>query len=200
MGISTNLLGQLVAGNTSVAGIAAALDATHRNVIKAAQVLKRRGLIDTHSTAGGIVSGPPLGHYALTDAGREAAASGATIVAGQGERPRKKTVGLRDRAWWHLRAHRVVTLRELLTTHATGTEKAAHINLYKWLAALESVGIIKRLAGRQPVKQSRGRVLWSLEKDLGLKPPVWRQKAGEVFDPNTNTILKPTQKEEVTNG
>ena len=97
--------------------------------------------------------------------------------------------GLRERAWWHFRAHSVATIRELLTTHANGTEKAAQDNLYKWVIALETVGILQRLPAKQPAKQSKGRVVWSLAKDLGPAAPVWRQIAKTVFDPNSGQVF-----------
>ncbi|MGE5621485.1 MAG: hypothetical protein ACM3VY_00515 [Candidatus Bathyarchaeota archaeon] len=185
MGLSTNVLRQIAAGTVRLEAIAEALGVGHKAVNKAAQVLKKREFITVRAQGDGF----RLGIYELTPAGRAWAESGREVMPGQGERPRQRTVGLRERAWWHFRAHRLATLKELLTTHADGTEKAADNNLYKWLAALEKVGILQRSARRLPARQSRGQVQWKLAKDLGPKAPVWRQVAREIFDPNGGKIF-----------
>jgi hypothetical protein len=114
--------------------------------------------------------------YVLTDAGRQTAASGQPISPGQGARPRQKTVGLRERAWWEIRAKKTVSLKQILSTHADGSEKSGAINLYKYLLALEKAGLLARLGKRIPAKQSRGRVQWALERDPG--PKSRRHSAG----------------------
>ena len=188
--VSTNMLQQIAGGKDTIAEIAAALEITHKAVNHAAQTLKGRGLIETHSEVAGEVSGPAQrGTYRLTPAGIEHAASGQAITAGQGERRRKSTVGLRERAWWHFRAHKVVTLKELLTTHAEGQERDATSNVYKYLLALERAGILQRAAKRIPARQSKGLVVWRLALDLGPKAPVWRQTAREVYDPNSERVF-----------
>lgn len=195
MGISTTIL-QLVAGGTvDIDALAAATGLPKRSIVKAAQVLKGLGYIAVCDELDKAMGTLARGMYMATAAGEAFAASGEEIKPGKsGERPRKRTVGLRERAWWHFRAHNVATLKELLSTHASGREKAADINLYKYLAALEAVGILNRLNGRQPARQSKGRVLWSLAKDLGPQAPVWRQTAREVYDPNSDLIF-PIKKE-----
>lgn len=195
MGISTTIL-QLVAGGTvDIDALAAATGQPKRAIVKAAQVLKGLGYIAVCDKLDEEMGTLARGMYMATAAGEAFAASGEEIKPGKsGERPRKRTVGLRERAWWHFRAHNVATLKELLSTHASGREKAADINLYKYLAALEAAGILKRLNGRQPARQSKGRVLWSLAKDLGPLAPVWRQRAREVYDPNSALIF-PIKKE-----
>lgn len=188
--VATNVLQQIAGGNDYIADIAAALEIPRKAVNQAAQTLKGRGLIETHSEVDGEISGPAQrGFYRLTPAGAEFAASGQRITAGQGERPRKKTVGLRERAWWHFRAHKVASLKELLGTHAEGQERDATSNVYKYLLALERAGILQRTAKRIPARQSKGLVQWRLAIDLGPKAPVWRQVAREVYDPNGGKVL-----------
>lgn len=189
MGLATNVLQQLAAGNTSLEGLAGATGAGKKEIVKSVQVLKGRGLVVTHVVMAGEVSGPAPGIYILTDAGQQFAASGQAISPGQGERPRKKTVGLRERAWWHFRAHKVSSLKELLGTHAEGGEKAAHINLYKYLMALERAGILQRLPQRIKARQSKWLVQWRLALDLGTMAPVWRQVARTVYDPNDGRVF-----------
>jgi hypothetical protein len=185
MVLATNVLQQIVDGNTAIESIAAALGIPRKSVNHAAQTLKQRGLILTHSETAGEISGPAVrGHYQVTPAGSELVASGGQITAGQGERRRKSTTGLRERAWWHFRAHKVASLKELLTTHAEGQERDATSNVYKYLLALERAGILQRAAKRLPARQSKGLVVWRLALDLGPKAPVWRQTAGVVYDPN----------------
>ena len=186
MMVATNVLRQIVGGCDYIADIAAALELPRKTINKAAQTLKGRGLIETHSEAGGEISGPARrGFYRPTPAGIAVAASGQAITAGQGERPRKKTVGLRERAWWHFRAHKVASLKELLTTHAEGPERDATSNVYKYLLALERAGILQRAAKRIPARQCKGLVVWRLAVDLGPQTPVWRQTSKTIYDPNS---------------
>ncbi len=188
--VATNVLQQIAGGCDYIADIAAALEIPRKAVNQAAQTLKGRGLIETHSETAGEISGPAQrGFYRLTPAGVEFAASGQRITAGQGERPRQKTVGLRERAWWHFRAHKVASLKELLGTHAEGQERDATSNVYKYLLALERAGILQRAAKRLPARQSKGLVVWRLVLDLGPKAPVWRQTAREVYDPNSERVF-----------
>ncbi len=190
MGISTTVLQLIVAGTDTLDALAAATGKSKKTIVKSAQVLKFLGFLNVCDELDKALGTLARGMYIATPAGEAFAASGEDIKPGKpGERPRKKTYGLRERAWWHFRAHKVATLKELLSTHANGTEKAASINLYKYLAALEAVGILKRMDRKQPAKQSKGRVVWSLEKDLGLQAPVWRQQAHEVYDPNGNVVF-----------
>lgn len=178
MGLSTDVLRALAAGHGSIVLLADHLEVERRVVGKAVQVLKRRGLI-------GASDAPGRGRYHLTAAGQAWLAAGKPVSPGQGPRPRTHTAGLRERAWWHFRAHRMATLQELLSTHAEGHEKAPDVNLYKYLSALERAGILRRSAQRLPARQSRGRVQWRLVADLGPKAPVWRETARVVFDPNS---------------
>lgn len=199
MGISTTVLQLIVGGTNTLDALSAATGKCKKTVVKAAQTLKSLGYVSVCDKLDAVLSTGARGMYFATGVGEAFAASGEEIKPGKsGERPRKRTVGLRERAWWHFRAHNVATLKELLSTHASGREKAADINLYKYLAALEAVGIIKRLTGRQPARQSKGRVLWTLAKDLGPLAPVWRQTAREVYDPNGNIVFKMPAKTEAT--
>lgn len=170
--------------------LAATTGKTKREIVKMTQVLKKKGYITVCDALDAKLGTGARGMYLPTEAGAAFAASDEQIKPGKaGPRPRNKTVGLRERAWWHFRAHTVATIKDLLSTHANGTEKAAQDNLYKWVIALEAVGILKRLPVKQAAKQSKGRVVWSLAKDLGPAAPVWRQIAKTVFDPNSGDVF-----------
>lgn len=170
--------------------LAATTGKTKREIVKMTQVLKKKGYITVCDALDAKLGTGARGMYLPTEAGTAFAASDEQIKPGKaGPRPRNKTVGLRERAWWHFRAHTVATIKDLLSTHANGTEKAAQDNLYKWVIALEAVGILKRLPVKQAAKQSKGRVVWSLAKDLGPAAPVWRQIAKTVFDPNSGDVF-----------
>lgn len=199
MGSSTTVLQLIVGGTNTIDELAATTGNTKKQIVKYAQTLKRIGYVSVCDKLDAELGTGARGMYFATPAGEAFAATGEEIKPGKtGERPRKRTAGLRERAWWHFRAHKVATLKELLSTHANGTEKAAHINLYKYIAALESVGIVKRLPCKQPARQSKGRVVWSLEKDLGLQAPVWRQIAREIYDPNDDKVYPlPARENEV---
>lgn len=188
MGLSTSLLTAMHAGIKELPALADHVARDKRAVVKAIQQLKKRELVITYSEEEGIVSGPARGSYELTPAGIQIVLSGKAISPGQGARPRIRTIGLRERAWWELRAHKLASLKQIISTHAEGTEKAADINLYKYLVALEKAGVLTRMGRRIPAKQSKGRVQWSLTLDLGPKAPVWRQAAREVFDPNSGKV------------
>lgn len=172
---------------------------TKREIVKMAQVLKHKGYITVCDALDAKLGTGARGIYLPTAAGIAFAGTDGEIKPGKaGPRPCTRTRGLRERAWWHFRAHTVATIKDLLSTHANGTEKAAQDNLYKWVLALEAVGILKRLPVRQAAKQSKGRVVWSLAKDLGPAAPVWRQIAKTVFDPNSDTVYPiPAEKEGV---
>lgn len=190
MSNSTTVLQLIAAGTNTLDALVASTGKSRKQVVKYTQTLKGLGYVSVCDKLDEEMGTLARGMYLATPAGEAFAASGEEILPGKtGERPRKKTYGLRERAWWHFRAHRVATLKELLSTHANGTEKAASINLYKYLAALEAVGILKRMDRTQPAKQSKGRVVWSLEKDLGLQAPVWRQQGHEVYDPNGDAVF-----------
>ena len=175
MGVSTAVLMAIHGGVLQLAALAAHLDRDKRTIVKAVQVLKRRGLVALDN---------PMSCHGLTEAGQKQALSGMPVSPGQGERPRKKTVGLNERAWWELRAHGLASLKQITTTHANGSEKAADVNVYKYQAALEKAGILRRSKRNLPARRGKGRVQWLLTIDLGPKAPVWRQKAQEVYDPN----------------
>jgi len=175
--------------------LAASTGKTKREIVKMTQTLKKRGYITVCDALDARLGTGARGIYLPTEAGIAFASTDGEIKPGKtGPRPRNRTVGLRERAWWHFRAHSVATIKDLLSTHANGTEKAAQDNLYKWVIALEAVGILKRLPMKQPAKQSKGRVVWSLAKDLGPAAPVWRQIAKTVFDPNSGEVF-PIKKE-----
>jgi len=189
MGLATHVLKAFSGGVLTLDGLVGRLNCPRRDLVKAVQVLKRRGLVRVHETLDGVTGGVGRGTYHLTEAGAAWAETGKPVSPGQGERPRGRTTGLRERAWWHLRAHRIATLKDILTTHAEGHEAAPDINVYKYLAALERAGILVRSAQRLPARQSRGRIQWRLARDLGPKAPVWRESRREIYDPNGGGIL-----------
>ena len=102
-------------------------------------------------------------------------------------RPRFKTRGLRQRAWWVLRNRKEVTIEGLLNTLNDGQQKDAPSNLGKYLRALERAGIIKRSAQRVPgtALTSNGHIRYILVIDCGLEAPLWRANKKEVYAPST---------------
>jgi predicted transcriptional regulator len=163
------------------AELAAAMGRKPNLVTTAALILKRRGLI----------TAPVRGRYHITEAGRAWLASGRIIASGQGRRRYERTGGLRERAWWLMREMRKFTVADLLTTLADGSERDAAGNLGKYLTELARVGVVVRMKRRVPgvAVQSNGHVLWWLKHDLGRIAPVWRQRHGVVFDPNSGAVL-----------
>lgn len=158
-----------------LAELASACDLTRRQAQLAALQCKRRGLLSQHGLRGA---------YRLTDAGRAWLETEREIVRGEGKKPRTVTRGIRERAWWHLRAHKSATLKELLTTHATPDLKAPRVTLSKYLSALHRAGILDRR-----VPRPGGDAVWILKRDLGVHTPVWRERSGHIWDGNSDTLL-----------
>lgn len=177
MATAQQVLVEIVGGNTHLATLAEAIGKTRNDVVMAVQCLKRRKLVS--SSAPGI--------YEVTDAGRAFLAEGRTVASGQDSpRPRQKTRGLRQRAWWVIRARTVVTIPDLLSTLSDGSEKNASKNLARYLAALVATGFLEE-TGRVPgtARTSNGHKRYRLARNNGRQAPVVRQRQGEVFDPNT---------------
>ena len=181
MGLSQNVLTEIVRGNVHLSGISAALGQPKSSVINAVQKIKQRGLL--------LIDAP--GTYVATQAGIDWVASGQVIKSGQGSRRKKASSGLRQRAWWVIRARHTVTLPELLSTLADGSEKAPDNNLGRYLKALVQTGFLQVLAHKAPgaAKTSNGFHRYQLARDNGRRAPVVRQAAREVFDPNTGDVF-----------
>lgn len=105
--------------------------------------------------------------------------------------PRTVTSGLRQRAWWVLRARGTVTLPQILASIADGSEKTASSNLSRYFRALERAGIVERLAQREAGRTmgSNGFVRYRLRRNNGRLAPVHRASSGAVFDPNTGEVF-----------
>ena len=181
MGLAQNVLLEIVRGNVQLDQISQVVGKDNRRVVKAIQVLKQRGLV--------VIAA--RGSYAATDEGRAWVAGGKIITAGQGERPRTATRGLRQRAWWVIRARKVVTLPELLTTIAESGEKGASKNLSSYISPLVKAGFIAVLEHRAPghLLTSPGHRRYQLMRDNGRLAPVVRQTDRVVFDPNTGDVF-----------
>lgn len=72
--------------------------------------LRKRGLVERR-TAGG---------HDITDAGRAWLESGLVITSGQGRKSIRKSVGLRERAWWLMREVKQFITRRGLTRSLQG--------------------------------------------------------------------------------
>lgn len=179
---SQSVLIEIVRGTTQLTPLAAAVGANKREVVLAVHRLKQRGLV--------VSAG--LGQYAATEAGRAFLTAGREVKGGQDTpRPRTRTRGLRQRAWWVMRARRVVSLPELLSTLADGSERDAGANLAKYVRVLARAGYLaelpQRMAGQSP--QSNGYKRYRLARDNGRLAPVLRQRQGAVYDPNTGELF-----------
>lgn len=184
MGLAQNVLVEIVRGNVTLAGIAGALAQPPSRVASSVQRLKRRGFVSIEQPGG----------YQVTEAGAAWVSSGQTITRSQPGTPRPRTVtrGLRQRAWWVMRARRVpFSLPDLLCTLADGSEKDAASNLGRYLTALARSGFLRQMDNRQPgqAKHSNGHKRYLLARNNGRLAPVVRQSAGEVFDPNSGEVF-----------
>jgi len=178
MALSAQTILHLVAGgNEQLEQIAKATGSPKHDVVKAIQRIKKRGLIEIKSS----------GVYALTAEGVDWVKAGKVIKAGQGKRPRTATRGLRQRAWWVIRARRSFTVPELLSTLADGSEKGASSNLSSYIGPLVKAGFLNVSTKRDPGQAltSPGHRRYQIARDNGRLAPVIRQKDRVVFDPNT---------------
>jgi len=115
------------------------------------------------------------------------------VKIGQPKSARMVAHGLRARAWWAIRRLGVFTKPELLCTVATAADGNASNNLGGYLRALVSAGILTVETNRiktGTVKSSNGFMRYRLVLNLGHKPPVWRVKALQVYDPNTQKTFE----------
>lgn len=143
----------------------------------------------------GLVDKVGRGCHKLTDAGREAVASGLKLRSGPrgggqtGKRIHKDT--LRIRVWRAIRIRRKFSIPDLVSLVAEGGERDIESNIRKYLSALTRAGILTALPRREAgtALTSNGYKRWWLrdEKDSGPLAPVWRQGANTVYDPNTET-------------
>lgn len=188
MGPSQQILVALAGGTDELHALARTVGTKSDQVVIAVQRMKKRGLVK-------IVS---RGRYAMTDAGRDFLASGQRITSGKtAPRPRQQTRGLRQRAWWILRARQTVSIRDLLTALADGTEKNPAANLARYLCALARAGFLVELP-RTPgtALTSPGFKRYRLVRNNGRQAPVLRQHQRTVFDPNTGEAFPFDPKEE----
>lgn len=157
-----------------------------RSVEQAVLKLRRHGLVEKVAR----------GCHKLTDAGRAAIESGATLRSGpRGPHTGKRVVKdtLRTRVWRAIRLRRKFTIPDLISLVAEGGERDIESNIRKYLKVLTRAGILTELPRREGgnALTSNGYKRWWLadEKDTGPKAPVWRQGADTVFDPNTETEI-----------
>lgn len=102
--------------------------------------------------------------------------------------PRKRTRGLRAKAWWVMRAQRHWTLESLLSIVADGRERDAASNLRKYLNPLARAGVIARDGREAPTSlTSNGAWRYRLVRDLGPHAPVVRASELTVYDPNSDS-------------
>ena len=142
----------------------------------------------------GLVEKVGKGCHQLTAAGRAAYEAGAKLRSGPrggqtGKRIHKDT--LRIRVWRAIRLRRKFSIPDLVSLVAQGGEKDIESNIRKYLKALTLAHILTELSRREAATAltSNGYKRWWLqdEKNTGPIAPVWRQGAGTVFDPNTET-------------
>jgi hypothetical protein len=170
------VLTEIVRGTAQLAALADAVGGRSKDVVMAVQRLKRRGFVTSARS----------GEYAATDAGREFLAQGRQIQGGQDSpRPRTRTRGLRQRAWWVIRARKTVSVPDLLSVLSDGSERAAGSNLQKYLRVLVRAGYMAEHA--QVLRFGPPR--YRLVRDTGRLAPVFRQRQAAVFDPNTGEVI-----------
>jgi len=107
----------------------------------------------------------------------------------------RKTGGLRAKAWWVLRRNKSMTVLEIQNAVCDGSERSAESNLRRWLIKLVAVGVLDSKKINDGIMTSNGSNLYTLIKDLGPVAPIVRG-SGDVFDPNSQQIVRPKQDEQ----
>lgn len=143
----------------------------------------------------GLVVKTAKGCHKLTDAGRAAVAEGKTLRSGgkgQAHTGRRFVEGsLRERAWLAMRILRKFSIADLAMRAAQGEEKSIDTNLRDYCRVLIKAGYLVELPVREggPTKRGYNRYALIDERNTGPKPPVHRQTAGTVWDPNTESEI-----------
>ncbi|MGA8147792.1 MAG: hypothetical protein WB870_09500 [Gallionellaceae bacterium] len=156
---------------------------TPRQVEAAALTLRRNGLLEKTGK----------GCHRITDAGMVALIAGASVHSGprgkqeSGKRVWKNT--LRARVWSAIRIRRKFSVPELIALVADEGHEDITSNLQKYVRALARAGYLVELPRREPgtaLTRNGYKRYWLQDaKDSGPQAPVWRVKAGTVYDPNT---------------
>lgn len=155
-----------------------------RQVEHAALKLRKYGLLEKTGQ----------GCHILTESGREAAAAGKTLRSGPTAwtSPKVNKDSLRIRAWRAMRIRRKFSIPDLCMLVAQGGEKDIESNVGKYVRALTRAGYLIEMPKRErgTALTSNGFKRWWLQDDMDTGPlaPVWRVAAGEIYDPNTDTV------------
>lgn len=154
---------------------------THGAIVGSLTLLRKHGLVKKTDK----------GCHKLTDAGRAAVAEGVTLRSGgKGQRHtgRRFVKGsLRERAWLAMRILGRFSIADLVMRAAEGDEKSVDTNLRDYCRVLIKAGYLVELPVRErgPTRRGFNRYALLPEMNAGPKPPVHRQTAGSVYDPNT---------------
>lgn len=179
------ILNALADGPRLTRQIAAASGVSASSLKDCLKMLRGRGLILTVE-----------GNHQLTEAGREAHASGKEITSGpcNGQAVSRHAKTLRSRAWRAMRIRDGFSLDDLLTMLCDGTEADAERNLRTYILALVSAGYLMPLPkrGENPLRR------WRLRRDhdTGPEAPAWNKKTRTLTDHNTGkTVIIPRKRE-----
>lgn len=156
--------------------LAAVLNAPADNVRSCLRTLVKRGLIRSSE-----------GVNQITEAGREALASGREVTSGpcNGNAVSRRFGSLRAKAWRAMRMKTAFSLDDLLMLLCDGSESDAEGNLRSYVNALESAGYLFARARRG----EGGQVRWSLDRDTGPEAPSWNKKTRVLRDHNTGEVF-----------
>ncbi len=146
--------------------------------------------------AHGFIKRVNLGCYRITASGIAALESGKKFRSGPKgvlQKVKQHKDSVRVRVWRAIRIRKSFSIDDLIIVVAQGGEKDIRSNIGKYIKALECAGYLIRMAKRQQgtALTSNGFARWRLDlgKNTGPQAPVWRQSAGTVYDPNTDTEI-----------
>ena len=189
MGISTTVLRLMAAGTADLDG-GHGHGRAEKTLVKAVQILKSLGYVAVCDELDAQL-GTGMARLVCADSGRAGVCrqwrkdqAGPHRAAAA-----RKTVGLRERRAVAPARPPRDHAEELLATHASGSERLPISTSTEVSGCAGRRGVLARQSRRQPAQQGRGRVVWSLQRDLGPQAPVWRQRGGVVYDPNADIEL-----------
>lgn len=101
---------------------------------------------------------------------------------------------LRQRAWNAMVIKRKFSLSDIVRCACKGGERQARNNIGRYITALTRVGVLAEMKRRLPPtsETSNGEKRWLLVQELGRIAPAL-QRNGQIFDPNSGTVIEKTE-------
>ncbi len=183
----STILEQLATGPKLSRQLSASLGLGVDAIHSTCRILRRKGLLSAYR-----------GLFQITDAGRQALASGVEVKSGpgKGRSPARGRGTLRAKAWRAMRMLGGFSLDDLLTMLCDGSQPSAAANLADYLRALDGAGFLLKLPrrgnGTHPQRYRLRR-----DRDTGPEAPAWNKPERTLTDPNTGEVFRVPRRSEL---